>query len=62
ISRLKNQDKYLQRYVQATKHGLLQQVFELRKHWKIKFICRWNYTARSIVQHAKNHMRFASHA
>ncbi|XP_012479754.1 uncharacterized protein LOC105794913 [Gossypium raimondii] len=23
-------------------------------------ICRWNYTARSVVQHAKNHVRSAS--
>ncbi|KAK8363775.1 hypothetical protein V6Z12_A03G185300 [Gossypium hirsutum] len=25
-------------------------------------ICRWNYTVRSAVQHAKNHMRSASQA
>ncbi|MFQ6629980.1 hypothetical protein Gotur_006953, partial [Gossypium turneri] len=25
-------------------------------------ICRWNYTVRSVVQHAKNHVRSASQA
>ncbi|KAL4278869.1 hypothetical protein GQ457_03G006140 [Hibiscus cannabinus] len=25
-------------------------------------ICRWNYTVRSAVQHAKNHLRSASQA
>ncbi|KAE8670119.1 hypothetical protein F3Y22_tig00112206pilonHSYRG00290 [Hibiscus syriacus] len=25
-------------------------------------VCRWNYTARSAVQHAKNHLRSASQA
>ncbi|KAK8363776.1 hypothetical protein V6Z11_A03G188400 [Gossypium hirsutum] len=25
-------------------------------------ICRWNYTVRSVVQHAKNHVRLASQA
>ncbi|KAK8627192.1 hypothetical protein V6N13_134813 [Hibiscus sabdariffa] len=25
-------------------------------------ICRWNYVVRSGVQHAKNHVRFASQA
>ncbi|KAH1098616.1 hypothetical protein J1N35_015537 [Gossypium stocksii] len=25
-------------------------------------ICRWNYTVRSVVQHAKNHVRSASPA
>ncbi|XP_039035944.1 uncharacterized protein LOC120172565 isoform X3 [Hibiscus syriacus] len=25
-------------------------------------ICRWNYTLRSAVQHAKNHLRSASQA
>ncbi|KAE8654832.1 hypothetical protein F3Y22_tig00117040pilonHSYRG00076 [Hibiscus syriacus] len=25
-------------------------------------VCRWNYTVRSAVQHAKNHLRSASQA
>ncbi|KAE8730353.1 2-nonaprenyl-3-methyl-6-methoxy-1,4-benzoquinol hydroxylase [Hibiscus syriacus] len=30
--------------------------------WKDQGICRWNYTLRSAVQHAKNHLRSASQA
>ncbi|KAL4361706.1 hypothetical protein GQ457_04G005200 [Hibiscus cannabinus] len=25
-------------------------------------VCRWNYTVRSVIQHAKNHLRSASQA